>query len=102
MICDHGLNLDDCAICHKLPGECDHGSCEEKATHRLTHSTGRDVRIFCTHHATASYWQCVRAGYSIDAYAAPSADDGGQDEFESQLPGADEWDGTPPDVSYDR
>ncbi len=26
----------------------------------------------------------------------------GQDEFESQLPGADEWDGTPPDVSYDR
>ena len=26
----------------------------------------------------------------------------GQDEFESQLPGAAEWDGVPPDVSYNR
>ena len=28
-ICLHGFFLEQCAICHKEPGQCDYGSCEE-------------------------------------------------------------------------
>jgi hypothetical protein len=53
-ICDHGYYLTDCAMCAKLPGECDYGSCQKPATTSVeTRAHGRvcEIRPMCEHHA---------------------------------------------------
>jgi hypothetical protein len=53
-ICDHGYYLTDCALCAKLPGECDYGSCQAPATTSVeTRAHGRvcEIRPMCAHHA---------------------------------------------------
>jgi hypothetical protein len=55
LTCNHGLFLADCALCLKLPGECDYGSCTEPATGTVEYvdvKTGRvlERRPMCTRH----------------------------------------------------
>ena len=57
----HGM--DRCATCHKHPGECGIGACEELATHALEHP--QETRIACETHATDPTWACVRVGYTV-------------------------------------
>jgi hypothetical protein len=46
----------DCGICHRLPGQCDHGTCQAAATVKVTYrspvNTARiaEVRSFCGKH----------------------------------------------------
>jgi hypothetical protein len=52
--CDHGYWLTDCAMCAKLPGECDYGSCQEPATTNvptIAHGRVCEHRPMCERHA---------------------------------------------------
>jgi hypothetical protein len=46
----------DCAICHRLPGQCDHGTCQAVATVKVTYRSPVnparivEVRSFCAKH----------------------------------------------------
>lgn len=54
--CDHGFWLADCALCAKLPGECDYGSCEEPATTSvatIAHGRAAKLRPMCSRHSQA-------------------------------------------------
>ena len=57
----HGMTY--CPTCHKHPGECGYGACEEDATHRIEHP--REVRLFCEHHATHPHYQFARTGCTV-------------------------------------
>ncbi len=58
-------NVADCATCFIVSGECEYGgrSCGVPATYTLRHA--RDVRHFCSDHATSPIYAFARIGYEV-------------------------------------